>query len=191
MHLNYDSWIPGWPHFDDEPGEMEAAENKRWGLCWLAAGLLTLSTILFLSGSPPFFRENLLGVVFAYWIGSALVAGLGSSSVFRGLAQLGAGSSALVVVGLVCVYSDLSPHSAVTVWLGAVAGAANLSSGQRLTPLVIIGQLMPILGMAWHTVARQHYEVEWAAFSVFVACLLALLGSLSSRWLSGPNRRQP
>lgn len=159
---------------------MTMTESKelgiRWGAAWVAAGLLSgLAAVMFTS------RDGLLGLTFLYYLFSVAAVCYATRKVGPVLASLTLGIAFPVAMTGALIHFEVDPMAAVPLWLGTLAGTANLLAGPQLTLLALVGQWIPIALTAALNVVRHGLSPLAAGTALVIASAFCLVGSLLAR----------
>jgi hypothetical protein len=152
--------------------------SVRWGISWVAVGLVV--SVLGLFNTT---RDGLLMITLGFLVFSAAAVFYASGNGGRALGQLVLGFALFLASTFGFIAIHFEPMGAVPIWLGLIAAGANSLAGQSLSPLALLGQLIPIAVITVTNVTRQDLPVGLAVAILLVSAALCVTGSLIGRSL--------
>ena len=162
-----------------KPNQKEREQARfRWGLSWLVVGL-----VVSIAGTLNTTRDGLLMITLSFLIFSAAAVFYASGSGAKALGQLVLGFALFLGSTFAFIALHFEPMGAVPIWLGLIAAGSNSLAGANLSPLVLLGQLIPILVITSSNTLRQDLPTGMAVACFLVSAFLCILGALIGRSL--------
>ena len=150
----------------------------RWGIAWIVIGLAVSVLGLF---SPT--RDFLLVVTAGFLIFSAAAVFYATQNGGRAVAQFVLGMVLFLGSTFAFMEFQFEPMGAVPIWLALIAAGANSLAGQSLSPLALLGQLIPVTVITATNVTRYELSVRLAVVILIVSAAFCVAGSLIGRSL--------